>query len=320
LDVKHVRVKLFNGRKLIEQGEVPNIREHCFAFCTAPSEVGNFEDPQEVMHKYFPEVEALIRRTVPGADHPEAKVLVFDHALRTGGANFKEASKAKPEAGWGPYGALVHSDNNLRSVHTRAKDWLLGTSEVAVRYGAFPARWGNIRPSQEWRERLFRAEAQDHASPEGRGGEHMIVNVWRPLAPVENWGLAVLDGRTLVQDDVHPSVLQQMSPSGFGAALQGSEDPVLDLDGNIMPVRMNELHTPLHDPAHRWIYFPDMRPDEALVFKICDSRRDGGGPRGGAHTAVKDPRGKAGAQRSSIEVRTLVILPAAPQATTPSKL
>ena len=30
---------------------------------------------------------------------------------------------------------------------------------------------------------LFRAETEDHDSPDGEGGEHMIVNVWRPIQP-----------------------------------------------------------------------------------------------------------------------------------------
>eukprot|EP00666_Eupelagonemidae_sp_cell4sb_P005182 gene5182-22543_t len=32
---------------------------------------------------YFPEVEALLRAHVPGAAHPDARVLIHDHVLRS---------------------------------------------------------------------------------------------------------------------------------------------------------------------------------------------------------------------------------------------
>merc|ERR1719272_455156 len=99
-----------------------------------------------------------------------------------------------------------------------------------------------------------------------------------------------------------------MDPSSLGGAFGGERHGVADLDGEPLTKRANEPLTPLHDPSHRWVYFPKMQPDEALVFKIFDSRRDGR-VRAGCHTAFKDPLGVPGAHRSSIEVRTLVILP-----------
>lgn len=310
-------VKMLDGRALAKQGEVATMDQQCFAFHHAPSMVKNWEDPQEVLKIYFPEVEAIVRKSVPGAEHPDAKVLVFDHALRTGGTNLKEAVTGQPTAGWGPYGALVHSDNTHRSMHARVKDWILGTTEVAEKYGGYPSGWADIRPSHEWQKSLFRAETADHSSPEGYGGEHLIVNVWRPLSVVKQWGLAVLDGRSLAPGDVHPTVRQNMSASGLGAAFRGVGGQVVDLEGVPINERFNELLTPLHSSDHRWVYYPDMTPDEALVFKINDSRNDGR-PRSSCHTAFKDPRGEPGAHRSSIEVRTLVILP--PSAGNQSKL
>ena len=66
----------------------------------------------------------------------------------------------------------------------------MGTTETLVKYnGVYPACWGDVRPTREWQQRLFRGESEDHDSPEGRGGEHMILNVWRPISdePVQNW-------------------------------------------------------------------------------------------------------------------------------------
>ncbi len=59
-------------------------------------------------------------------------------------------------------------------------------------------------------------DTEDHDFPEGRGGEHMIVNVWRPLDTVKNWGLAVLDGRTLAAGDVHPTIMNKFDNAPGG--------------------------------------------------------------------------------------------------------
>ena len=86
----------------------------------------------------------------------------------------------------------MHTDATCRSIHTRCKDQIMGTTETLVKYnGVYPACWGDVRPTREWQQRLFRGESVDHDSPEGRGGEHMILNVWRPISdePVQNWVL-----------------------------------------------------------------------------------------------------------------------------------
>ena len=50
----------------------------------------------------------------------------------------------------------------------------------------------------------------------------------------------------------------------------------------------SETTTPLHEPAHRWIYYPEMTRDEVLLLKVFDSRRDGR-VRCGCHCAFRDP-------------------------------
>ena len=42
-----------------------------------------------------------------------------------------------------------------------------------------------------------------------------------------------------------------------------------------------------HNPNHRWCYVPSMRPEEALVFKLCDTDEDR--VQWSAHTAFDDP-------------------------------
>ena len=175
--------------------------------------------------------------------------------------------------------------------------------------GKLPKCWGEVKPSYEWQRKLFRSETDDHNSPEGEGGEHMIINVWRPIKPVHQWGLAVLDGRSMKQGDVHPTTINKFdnSPGGRTAGKLKTESKVKDLKGDTVPIRYGEVLTPLPDPKHRWVYYPKMQPKEALLLKIFDSRRDGR-VRNGCHTAFRDPTGP-NVHRHSIEVRCLVTLP-----------
>ena len=41
------------------------------------------------------------------------------------------------------------------------------------------------------------------------------------------------------------------------------------------PHRVGQTYRLKHNPNHRWFYFPRMRRDEAMVFKVYDSEKDG---------------------------------------------
>jgi hypothetical protein len=108
-----------------------------------------------------------------------------------------------------------------------------------------------------------------------------IVQVWRPIRhPVESWPLAIADA-------------QSLSPSDMVVTERRYPD------------RIGQTSAITYNPAHRWYWFPRMRPDEALVFKVYDSLKDGRA-RFTAHTAFEDPTTPPHARpRESIEIRTL---------------
>jgi hypothetical protein len=108
-----------------------------------------------------------------------------------------------------------------------------------------------------------------------------IVQVWRPIRhPVETFPLGICDARSL-----------------SGANLVVSE--------RRYPGRIGQTYAITYDPAHRWFWFPRMRREEALVFKVYDSLKDGRA-RWTAHTAFDDPTSPPHARpRESIEIRTL---------------
>ena len=108
-----------------------------------------------------------------------------------------------------------------------------------------------------------------------------IIQVWRPIRhPVETDPLAICDARTL-------------SPNN------------LVISERRYPDRVGQTYAITFDPAQQWYWFPHMRREEAVVFKVYDSRKDGVA-RWTAHTAFEDPTSPPGARpRESIEIRTL---------------
>jgi hypothetical protein len=109
-----------------------------------------------------------------------------------------------------------------------------------------------------------------------------IVNVWRPLAlPVQESPLAVCDAQSIAPKDL----------------------VVGDL---VYRDRVGETYEITYNPAHRWFYFPQLQPNEALFIKCFDSAEDGRA-RFAAHTAFDDPTSPPDAPpRESIELRALV--------------
>ena len=108
-----------------------------------------------------------------------------------------------------------------------------------------------------------------------------IIQVWRPIRhPVETFPLAIADARTL-------------SPQN------------LVISERRAPGRIGQTYAISYNPAHKWFWFPLMRREEALVFKVFDSEKDGRA-RWTAHTAFDDPTAPPQARpRESIEIRTL---------------
>ena len=115
-----------------------------------------------------------------------------------------------------------------------------------------------------------------------------VIQVRLICHPVETWPLAIAD-------------VQSISPE----SLVVTERRYLD--------RIGQTYAITYDPAHRWYWFPRMRPDEALVFKTYELQKRGCS-RWTAHTAFDDPTTAAAARpRESIEICTLVFFePAAP--------
>ena len=106
-----------------------------------------------------------------------------------------------------------------------------------------------------------------------------IVQVWRAInKPIESNPLAIADAASVAPEDL--MVAERRYPN-----------------------RVGQTYRLKHNPNHRWFYFPRMRREEAIVFKVYDSEKDGRA-RFTPHTSFDDPTSPPGAgPRQSIEVR-----------------
>jgi hypothetical protein len=117
----------------------------------------------------------------------------------------------------------------------------------------------------------------------GSIGRYAIVNLWRSIrGPVFDAPLAVCDASTIVIRDLVEAELRY-------------------------PRRTGEIYLFAHSTAHRWYYYPEMQPDEVLVFKQFDSQISGTA-RLTPHTAFQPIDAPSDVPpRVSIEVRCLLI-------------
>ena len=112
-------------------------------------------------------------------------------------------------------------------------------------------------------------------------GRVQVINFWRPIHhPVYDAPLAVCDAKTVAAADLVPSDL-------------------------VYEHRVGETYAVTYNPAHRWFYLSEMRPDEALLIKCCDTADVPA--RFTPHTAFLHPEPSTDAPpRESIEIRALV--------------
>ncbi|HEX7232916.1 MAG TPA: CmcJ/NvfI family oxidoreductase [Candidatus Binatia bacterium] len=105
-----------------------------------------------------------------------------------------------------------------------------------------------------------------------------IIQVWRAInRPIQSNPLALADARSIAFEDL--MVAERRYPH-----------------------RVGQTYRLKYNPKHRWIYFPEMRRDEAIVFKVYDS--DKNRARFTAHTSFQDPATPPNAPpRQSIEMR-----------------
>lgn len=187
-----------------------------------------------------------------------------------------------------------YSSDEVKSLYYREVEQLLRERLGARRVFIFDhtvrnaARQGAREPSRRVHNdhtvNSAPRRVRDHlgaAADELLKGRFGIVNVWRPIrGPVQDSPLALCDAQTFTDDDLIASDL-------------------------VYPHVRGETSSVEFKPSHRWYYFSDMQPDEALLIRVHDSADDGRA-RLSFHTSFENPLAESAPPRESIEVRTLV--------------
>ena len=225
------RVTMHNGRR--RPGGFVLDRDG-FHFRRHDTKMTDFFDADEIKRVYYPEMEALIKE-----ESGAKRVVVFDHTLRTGDVEDREARKIREPV------QRVHNDYTEWSGPQRVRD-------------------------------LMGAEAEDLLTR-----RFAIIQVWRGIRfPIESHPLGICDARSIRFEDFVISERRY-------------------------PNRVGQTYSVNFSPRHEWYWFPRMRRDEAIVFKVYDSLTDGPA-RWTAHTSFGDPTSPPNARpRESIEIRTL---------------
>ncbi len=179
--------------------------------------------------------------------------------------------------------AVVVFDHNVRSAVGAARGQEGVRAPVDAVHDDYTEASGPKR-SQE----LLDAHGLSHL----KGRRVAMINVWRPLhGPVLDLPLTLCAAPSVASEDLVATPIHHYM-----------EDRLDE------PSHSGAIYSVRHNTAHRWFYVSAMQPDEVLVFKGYDSRRDVS--RYVPHTAFAHPACPAEfTPRESIEVRMVVVYP-----------
>lgn len=169
-----------------------------------------------------------------------------------------------------------------------SKNWVHRHSDRSKRFGeegtTYPGRYAHIDYSDESGPMAARQWlGEDPEAETLLKGRFAIFNLWRALSePPQDCPLCMADATTVEAKDL------VISHIVLGAT----------------PEREMRIQTNMvaYNRSHRWVYFPDMRRDELLIFRGYDS--DPARSRRVPHTAFDDPSaGDDAPPRESIDIR-----------------
>jgi hypothetical protein len=268
-----------------------------FSVYHSPANEKAFTDEAAVRNGYYPEVEALLRKQLPGIK----KVVFFDHTIR----------KHDPSSARQPV-QQVHVDQTPAAAAARVRRHLPSEEAEELLKGRYQII--NV-----WRP--ISHPATDFP---------LAVIDWRTASPDD---FVRVD---LLYPDRAPKQKADTESSSSNVS-NASEDSDDDRGKEVLPDPSNTFSTVgysvkgetfgiLPSQQHKFWYMKDMTPDEAMFIKCFDSRsewmghkdwasqvgEDGSNGRKGIahgtpHTAFIDPQTPEGTKgRESIEVRALV--------------
>ncbi|MDG2002453.1 MAG: CmcJ/NvfI family oxidoreductase [Novosphingobium sp.] len=159
--------------------------------------------------------------------------------------------------------------------------------KLAPLINAKPARYAHADNTDISASEMFEYITSATGQQFPKGARWAMYNLWRAVSPPpQDFPLAVCDATSVDPAD---------------------EVPVTAVTSTLSTGDMRHDTTGyLHNPRHRWHYYPDMTKDEVIIFKAHDSQENV--LRRVPHTAFTDPTCPPGTPtRASVESRGLAI-------------
>lgn len=246
----------------------------------------DYYDKTQVVSKYYPECCRLVKK-VTGA----SKVYAFDHNVRSA----RKFNWMNQEVGVNVpieevHGSPKEAASAVQIVHN---DYTLTSAPMRVQQLGQPSKiTDTLRDVLGETPLLSQGDLKDL-----EGKRYVFINVWRNIAdePVQDMPLALCDAESFTDDDLVVFELRY-------------------------PDRTGENYFVKHNPNHKWIYYPQIVKDEAILLKVWDSHgkitalendmeaKDLKPASFSFHTAFSDPNAPSNSpKRESIECRLIAV-------------
>ncbi len=160
-----------------------------------------------------------------------------------------------------------------------------------------PGKEAHVDYNEASSHRLAQRMLAENGLEDFRYSRFMAVNLWRVISdPPQDWPLALCDGRSVGREDGVGNVMVRVDEIPDRETMLNMEIP----DEDQLPTAFLFLY----NPEHRWYYYPEMTPDELLVFKLYDSEESGAWRV--PHGSFRDPGYPDAHGRESAEIRTVL--------------
>eukprot|EP01126_Amoeba_proteus_P000504 TRINITY_DN10147_c0_g1_i2.p1 TRINITY_DN10147_c0_g1~~TRINITY_DN10147_c0_g1_i2.p1 ORF type:complete len:354 (-),score=59.72 TRINITY_DN10147_c0_g1_i2:22-1083(-) len=197
----------------------------------------DYFDEQQIVFTYYREVEEFVKRNL-GAD----KVVAYDHNVRTTRTkSWIQEEETTPQQVikggnliQGP-ASIIHNDFSYASAARRLKQLVEPP-----------------KANDTW-EKLTNGEPlltpEEYTLATTGNGRYVFLNLWRNIVdePIEDNHLTMCDARTIHPKDIITFEIRYVD-------------------------RIGENYLARYSPNHRWVYFPRMSKEEALLLKVWDSQ------------------------------------------------
>jgi hypothetical protein len=220
-----------------------------------------------------------------------SKVKIFHHVVRKAHTHFLQLEQGAAEDGDSPKdGEATKERVTLWEEATKVKDVATEKEEKAIPAELEgPVRGTHIDQSYDYAPEVVKRFLPDE-SERLLKSRFQIMNVWRPIKTIFKDPFAVLDARTVLEEELVAVKVIYPTHEFESWNVRGPSEERKEKEGG---------------EGHKWWYMSQQSPEDVLCFKMFDSKTDGRARRV-PHSSFTDPEFEDRDARMSIEIRALV--------------